>query len=217
MRLRALIGNPDPVELDAGARRTDIVPGCILQIKYSATESVFAIISQVFQGDYVVSVQEELPGWVSGFDPAKVYSDWLKSGRNKNEYFQFMSLYGSFTETRERSLRLELIGKWSEAIKDSENGSLLVWKSGVVAHAQKLEDMRNSPYYHIDGLGGYGYLGEAHNHEVKASTDVIESENVAADTGNTDHIGIPLEHTHKFLFGAVTIPKVRPVLLCQKL
>jgi len=89
-----------------------------------------------------------------------------------------------------------------------------VWKSGVVSHAQTLEELREEKYkYTREGFGGYGWVGDAHSHQFKKG-----DMEVIPDVYNPATIyKIFQHHSHGWMFGAVTIPRVRPVLLCQKM
>ena len=162
--------------------------------------------------------------------PAQFYRGaleaWYASSRtDQNNFFQTLivpfvggPLYGSFDESRELSVHIELIGDFSESIVAMvDDAEMFIWNSGVVAHAQKLEDMQTSPLYDKSGFGGFGYTADPHSHLVDTRIDGVTTGNVAKEVGDWIHGSVPVDHTHDYLFGAVSIPKVRPVLLCQKL
>lgn len=241
---RAWIGNPKDVWVqDTGAVSMDIFPGSILEMRF-ADRSVYAIISQAFQGDLVTEVYELLPRYgypeyKRAHDDAYHYSDQdyayvVAHVGDRNAYWSHEQFYGHsptwdqystlsniFELTRERSAKLELIGDFSDIIARGidEGITTYVWKSGVVAHAERVEDMRDGPhsgYYSVKGLGGFGYTGAPHSHHMQESADATMLDNITSNSADTAGF-VPSHHEHEYVFGAVTLPKVRPVLLCQKL
>jgi hypothetical protein len=214
--------------------RIDVVPGYILEFYFpTQNKSVYAIITQVVAGRFARTVVESFPpippneiiwNWQHAMDDANSdeHDDlrrairWVNNGGPKNMVFQSYGIYGTLTPDLIPSSAIEVLGDFFKfstqaAIKGAE---LRIWKSGVLAHAQRVQEMDiQTPF------GGYGYLGEPHTHVTDESGDI----SVYADVGHgsttqpiTGPLKIPTEHTHGGLFGAATIPKIRPVILCQK-
>ena len=69
-------------------------------------------------------------------------------------------------------------------------------------------------------LGGYGLRADPHSHDLSRSKDSTTTGDVGQDPGSggvNSETQVPYLHDHGALFGAASIPKVRPVKLCQKL
>jgi hypothetical protein len=122
-------------------------------------------------------------------------------------------MYGEFIPQYREDAFMEVVGDWTDilnAAKTATETELRVWKSGVVAHAQTHPELGDEKSY-----GGYGYLGEPHSHFM-GPADIPVLGNL--ETSDPDwETPMPIRHRHGYLFGAATIPKVRPVLLCQKI
>jgi hypothetical protein len=214
LQLRQRFGDPTPIFVDnLQFVKSDIVPGCIMEFRFTNRPPVFAIISQYAQGERVLSVEEQQPihPFYSGLFH---FHFWIVRHFDRNTAYRSFGFFGDFQVNKGVSNQIELVGDFKRPIIDAvgSNVPTWVWKSGVVAHAQSLEDMRDRPLYTVKGFGGYGPVKDAHSHQfARGDMEVIP------DVGNqVDTRKLHVEHSHGWMFGAVSIPKVRPVLLCQK-
>lgn len=208
-------GDPDPVYVDnLRYKKSDVVPGCIIELRFPPPRgSVFAIISQFAQGQSLKAVRElepQDPLNLSLFVRVIAINFW-----DRNEAFQRAEFFGEFVPDIEDANYLELVGDFSWPVREAFTSDIdaYVWKSGVISHAQSLEDMKSIPIYPEKGFGGYGLVTGPHSHKFSKS-DV----NVIPDVGNpVTSQKILVSHTHGWMFGAVALPRVRPVLLCTKM
>jgi hypothetical protein len=233
---RAHNGDPEPEWVREEFLRIDIIPGYILEF-YFATEkkSVYALITQVVAGQFAKKLVETWTGsitakgepswdWEEAMDnPSSDEGDDLRrawrqvyGGSPKNPVFRGYGIYGQLVPEYEPIGALEILGDFAlfATIAFQKGAELRVWKSGVIAHAQRVQELGlETPF------GGYGYLGEPHTHVSEESQDIITYGDVGHGSTTdplTGPLKIPTEHTHGGLFGAVSIPKIRPVILCQK-
>ena len=212
-------GDPSPALVTEEYRRTDVVPGDIVEFLCEAKGySVCALIVQVAVGEFVTHVQEGTPPNIFQGDPDLYRANrQVSSGMPRNSVYQGYGMFGAFHITREQQTFLELYGDFQEVISNSarDHAHLRIWKSGTIAHAQRLPEINiQKP------LGGYGYFGEPHTHVMRQSQDIGTYGDVGHSTEGpfiTTPVKVPYTHTHRSLFGAVTIPRIRPVLLCQKI
>lgn len=220
------IGDPHPIWITDSYDRTDIQPGSILELRWNYRR-YFMIVSQYAQGRFISEYQEGEPvhpfgrpdsGGSGGInvpseDRRRAIRQVNEGGADRNSVFQAFQMYGSFIPQYEERALLEVVGDWADvlsaAILDTA-AELYVWKSGVLAHAQTHPELGDDESY-----GGYGYLGEPHSHFMGVS-DSATNANYSPD--NPDYpTPLPYKHRHGWMFGAATIPKVRPILLCQKI
>lgn len=208
--------------------------------------SVYAIITQVMAGQFAHTVKESFwhdvnENFVPGRYPRsagdnEITWDWREALNNntdenhqlrnalgavhagvpKNRAFQGYGIYGDFDPTLIPSSAIEVLGDFSKFVfaASIKGARLRIWKSGVLAHAQRVQELDiQTPF------GGYGYLGEPHTHLTDESDDLEMYREVGHAVSTrpfTSQIKIPASHTHGGLFGATSIPKIRPVILCQK-
>jgi hypothetical protein len=217
---RAQIGDPHPVWVTDEYERTDVQPGCVLQLRM-AQRDYFMIISQYAQGTFIERYYEsgdEGPG--TFYPQGKDSDDWRRAlrqvaaGIDKNQVFLGYRIYGyRFVPVLDERAILEVVGDWKDVITAAmadNDARFVVWKSGLLAHAQTHPELGDD-----DSYGGYGYLGEPHSHFLGVGDAPILSN---LDPGDPDYeTPVPLKHRHGYMFGAATLPKVRPVLLCQKI
>jgi len=220
---RSQIGDPHPEWVTDEYDHVDILPGYILDLSLGDRRYQM-IISQYAQGrfiDHLVESGDEGPGtfYPQGRENS---DDWRRalrqvdSGMDKNQVFLGYRIYGMrFDPVYFEEAILEVVGDWVDllnaAMTHQGEADLHVWKSGVLAHAQAHPELGdNNPY------GGYGLAAEPHSHFLGKSSDVPILTNL--DPGEPDfETPVPLKHQHGWLFGSATLPKVRPVLLCQKI
>ncbi len=215
LQLRQKFGDPTPVWVDnLQFVKSDVVPGCILELRFTFNkEPIFAIISQYAQGERVLSVEEQRPRqpFYNGILHWLVLRHFAKNEALGDSGVGF---YGQFQTNIGSANQIELVGDFERPIREAVASSVetYVWKSGAIAHAQSLEELKDRPIYVEKGVGGYGLLRDAHSHQFKEGDMTI-----IPDVGNpVDTRKLHVEHSHGWMFGAASIPKVRPVLLCQK-
>lgn len=223
IRQRTDIGDPHLVWVTDQYDRTDIQPGCILEIQWNQ-KRYFMIVSQYAQGRFISEFHEAEPQYPFGKHATEYgeTSDDLRrairqvgSGMGRNSVYQGYRIYGDFVPQYEIRGLMELVGDWTwllNAIRTDVTAEAFVWKSGIVAHAQTHPELGDD-----DDYGGYGYWGEPHSHYLAQSTSTGLLLDNLGPGDPTYPIKVPTKHRHGFLFGAATLPKVRPVLLCQKI
>jgi len=212
-------GDPSPILVTEEYLRTDVVPGDIVEFyNESKHYSVCALIVQVVAGEFVTHIQEGVPPDIFNGDPDLYRARrQVGAGIPRNSVYQGYGMFGPFAFIREPQTFVELYGDFQEVIINAaiDHAKMRIWKSGTIAHAQRI------PEAQITGpLGGYGYFGEPHTHVMKQSHDISTYGDVGHSSQGafiTTPLKIPYTHTHRSLFGAVTIPRIRPVLLCQKI
>lgn len=233
---RSYNGDPEPEWVREEFLRIDVVPGYILEFYFpTENKSIYAIITQVVAGRFARTIVETWTGdivtkgeiqwnWVDAMDDShsdendQLHNAWRQvfAGFKKNRAFQGFYIYGQLVPDLVPSSAIEVLGDFSKfaTIAASKGAELRVWKSGVLAHAQRVQELDiQTPF------GGYGYLGEPHTHVTDESEDIDAYSDVGHGSTTqpvTASIKIPTEHTHGGLFGAISIPKIRPVILCQK-
>lgn len=224
--VRASIGDPDPIWADGTFVRADVLPGYVLEIRYP-TRSFFMIITQYAEGNLPYAANENEPRYPFGwkFNGSQGCTDvvlwWanaqVEKGAPRNDTFSTYGIYGSFTVLRRPEVQMEILGAWQDLLRRAWNDSVagtsveaIVWKTGVVAHGQRVPESSES------GVGGYSYVGESHSHRL-ATTDAPATRDVGQSGQGAQEIQLPTEHTHGWMFGAVTLPRIRPVLLCQRI
>lgn len=226
--LRSDIGDPEPIWVDENYEHVDVLPGYILEIKLSTGESAYAIISQFSQANVVTRIYEKQPTYPFGKDawhaPGESYYHYeddmrrarrqIGAGNSRNGVFGWYQIYGELITLREDQTWMELVGDWTKFLDWArhDHSEAIVWKSGVLAHAASLPEVGSN----YPGSGGYSYFGEPHAHRTSRTNAMITQE-IGQEGDGTAEIKVPFRHTHGALFGAATLPKVRPVLLCQKL
>jgi hypothetical protein len=237
IRARAEIGDPDPIWADGTYMRADILPGFILEIRYP-DRSFYSIITQYAEGNLPYGAYENAPPYPFGYQFSRHcnHKSWVAAkaavanGANKNETYHDYGIYGSFEIQRRREVYLEVMGDWLKVLTDayfaSKGGTDVqahVWKTGVLAHAQNVKEIRDNSYlnrefgqYAYDGIGGYSYFGEAHSHQLASIMDIQVGDVGQAGEGSQES-QMPTQHSHGWMFGAVSLPKIRPVLLCQRI
>jgi len=214
--------DPDPVWVTDEYDRVDIQPGAILEVRMGQKQ-YFMVVSQYAQGKFITHFDEREPQYPFGKDATwlndasddrrRAIRSVYRGGTDPNATYGYFKIYGEFKAEYEERAILEVIGDWEDiltAAKQDGRAKYYVWKSGVVAHAQTHPELGDDESY-----GGYGYLGEPHSHYLGTS-DV----NILTNLGPGDPvypIKVPTRHRHGYLFGSATLPKVRPVLLCQKI
>jgi hypothetical protein len=219
--------DPEPIWVTDEYDKTDIQPGCVLEVRVGQRR-YFMVISQYAQGSFIDHFDEGAMHYPfgknseSGNHGLKAPSDQrrravrsvYRGGTDPNTTYSAFEMYGPFNEVREEQALLEVVGDWLAiltAAKADNNAEYFVWKSGLVAHAQIHPELGDDKVY-----GGYGYLGEPHSHFLGESPDSTLLNNLG--TGEPFYpTATPAKHRHGYLFGAATLPKVRPVLLCQKI
>lgn len=174
-----------------------LYPGCILEFRPGSGTPVFAIIS----GASLILSTERTPD-----PPSYHWPPFLPPPPPSPLQFE-----------------IELVGDYKDLIDylKTQTGDAYAWKSGVLAHVQDATELEN-----WKDAGGYAYAGTPHEHEVKKSEDI----GVVKDVGwsETDHDGNEVraiqpypgmlyQHEHLMVLAGASIPKIRPVLLCQKL
>lgn len=223
---RNIISDPAPTNVKDEYYRTDILPGYVAEFRLpSKGYSFYAIITQFAQGKIVTRVEEQLPD--NPIDnTAKREEDLRRAqrqvyhGANRNNVFQGYGIYGDFVEETEERVVMGLMGDLLYPLMDlaAQGAVLYIWKSGNVAHAGLVPEIQNLSGlgdYYGGSLGGLSYFGEPHSHRIARSQDI----DTIPDVGNSGEVvvrQVPYLHDHGALFGAATLPKSRPVLLCQK-
>lgn len=216
-RIRAEVGNPTPIWVNETYKRVDLLPGYVIEFEIPEGASfryAYAIVTQYAEGTIVTRVYEDRPYWpfFKSGDARRRAERQVNAGAPRNTIYKGYGFYGDFFPETEDVVQLELLGDWDHVVKvaNERNAKVNIWKCGVVAHAQVLPELGAG----TPGKGGLSYFGEPHSHDMPEgdSTDTKDF----GQSGNLAHLRIPTKHYHGYLFGAVTIPKVRPVLLCQK-
>jgi len=214
--------DPDPIWETDEYDRVDIQPGCVLEVR-TGQKQYFMVISMYAQGTFIDHFDEDTPPYPFGRratwlndasdDRRRAIRSVYRGGTDPNTTYGYFKIYGEFVPVYEERAVMEVIGDWEAiltAASADNDAEYFVWKSGVVAHAQTHPELGDS-----DSYGGYGYLGEPHSHYLGTSNVAVLS-----NLGQEDPvypIKVPAQHKHGFLFGSATLPKVRPVLLCQKI
>lgn len=221
---RNQIGDPHPVWVTDTYEKTDIQPGCILELQDGGSGlRIFMIVSQYAEGTFIshyVESGDEGPG--TFYPQGRDADDWRRANRqvangmDRNSVYLGYRIYGyRFVPQYEDRALVEVVGDWVDVIngiRAHANSKMRVWKSGVLAHAQAHPEpgLEND-----DAYGGYGLWADPHSHYLGQSDASILSN---LEVGDPDwETFVPIKHRHGWLFGAATIPRVRPVLLCQKI
>lgn len=116
---------------------------------------------------------------------------------------------------------IELVGDYVDFITayKAYAGGAYVWKSGVVSYVQDAPDLTAGN--HVEGAtedtAGLSYEGLPHEHVVKLSSDVEVLPDVGWPKNGTKSPGVLWNHKHLTVLSGASIPRVRPVLLCQKI
>jgi hypothetical protein len=127
--------------------------------------------------------------------------------------------YGETPEVYE----IELVGDHDAVIRQAaaSTGLLVIWRGGVVSAVQNAPELSAG----FESAGGFSLAGPPHGHGIGLSEDIKYAEDVGVpfrdrhDGDETLAIFFHryYKHTHFRMCTASSIPKVRPVLLCQKI
>ena len=93
--------------------------------------------------------------------------------------------------------------------------SYRIWTAGMIAHVQGARDLGDGN----GDSGGERFIGKPHTHMLAASPDLKQLSDVGwpSDTPGVVDANVFVNHDHFPLWSASALPKVRPVLLCQKI
>jgi len=216
-RIRAEVGNPTPIWVNETYKRVDLLPGYVIEFEIPEGASfryAYAIVTQYAEGTIVTRVYEDRPYWpfFKSGDARRRAERQVHAGSPRNTVYRGYDFYGQFIQETSEIVQLELLGDWNKVVATARerNAQLNIWKCGVLAHSQVLPEFGAG----TPGKGGISYFGEPHSHDMPEG-DAVDTGDIG-QSGEITKLQIPTKHYHGYLFGAVTIPKVRPVLLCQK-
>lgn len=215
--IRAEVGNPTPVWVNETYKRVDLLPGYVIEFvipEGTSYRHAYAIVTQYAEGTLVDRVREEPPRWpfFHDGDARRRAERQVHAGSPRNTVYRGYGFYGDFIPETKDVVQLELLGDWNNVVlaSNDRDANIKIWKCGVVAHCQVLPELGAG----TPGKGGLSYFGEPHSHDMPEG-DATDTKDFG-QSGNINDLQVPTKHYHGYLFGAVTIPKVRPVLLCQK-
>lgn len=130
-----------------------------------------------------------------------------------------------YTTDGDKYFEVELVGDYLGVVGKARSlptaGTLVVWRGGVLSTAQNAPDLPTN----FKSCGGFSLAGPPHRHAVGQSVDIKIADDIGIpfrDKPNGQELGSVeirrfQEHRHFPMRTASAVPKVRPVLLCQKI